>query len=140
MRVLGLDLGTKTLGIAISDKTNVLACPLEVIKYENENYKYLIEKLKIIVKKYNITDIVLGLPKNMDNTIGVAALRSQEFQKYLTSLDCQIHLQDERLSTKEAYKILIGNQHKKINQSKKIDMYAACIILESFLKEKKYEK
>ena len=135
MRVLGLDLGTKTLGVAVSDKTNTLASPLKTIVFHN--YDNLLIELKMIIDEYQITDLVLGLPKNMNNSLGFASSRSMEFYELLkTKFDLNIHLQDERLSTVEAERILINNGNMRREKRKNvIDSVAAMIILENFLKK-----
>jgi len=137
MRALGLDLGTKTLGVAITDKTNSIASPLKVIRFNDSNYEELIEPVKELIETYNITDIVLGLPKNMDNSLGFAAERSLKFKELLEKhIGIEITLIDERLSTKEAEMILFntGNNGKKRKQI--IDGVAATIILETYLRKK----
>ena len=96
MRVLGLDLGTKTLGLAVSDKTNTLASPLKTIVYSD--YDSLIKALKLIVSDYGITDMVLGLPKNMNGTIGPKGELSYKFKEMLEEkLNLEVILEDERL-------------------------------------------
>lgn len=141
MRALGLDLGTKTLGIAVSDKTNTIATPLKVETFPKEDYNYLIKIVKEYVEKYNITNIVLGLPKNMDNSLGFASERSLKFKKLLEEcLDLKIDLVDERLSTVEALGILKETGNKNINQKHIVDAVAASIILESYLRGSKNEK
>ena len=137
MRCLGLDLGTKTLGVAITDKTNSICSPLKVIRFNDSNFEELIEPVKELIEAYNITDIALGLPKNMDNSLGFAAERSIKFKELLEShIDIEIELVDERLSTKEAESILFntGNNGKKRKQI--IDGVAATIILETYLRKK----
>ena len=134
MRVLGLDLGTKTLGIAISDKTNTLSTPVEVINFKKEDYASLIPTIEKLIKDKDITDIALGLPKNMDNTEGFAAERSRNFAKLLESLNVNIHFVDERLTTVSALNILQETGNKKIKEKNVVDAIAANIILESYLK------
>ena len=134
MRILGLDLGTKTLGIAISDKTNTLSTPVEVIKFKDGDYASLIPKIKEIIIDKEITDIALGLPKNMDNTEGFAAKRSRDFAKLLEELPINVHLIDERLTTVSALNILKETGNHKIKEKHIVDAVAANIILESFLK------
>ena len=82
MTVLGLDLGTKTLGVAIS-RTGIIANPYKLLKYDNEEYDKLALEVADIVKKESIETIVLGLPKNMNNTCGFATERSKNFKKVL---------------------------------------------------------
>ena len=106
MRYLGLDLGTKTLGTALSDKSGIISNPFKTFKFKN--YEELITPLKQIIEDYEVEKIVLGLPKNMDNSLGFASKRSLEFQNFLeTKIDIPIVLVDERLSTVEAEKYLL---------------------------------
>lgn len=134
MRILGVDLGIKSLGIAISDKTNTIATPVGVLFFEKENYAKAVDLLKPIIEKNNITDIALGLPKNMDNSLGFAAQRSMEFAKLLNKLNIEVHLVDERLSTVEATNILKETGNKNIKKKEIVDAVAANIILESYLR------
>ena len=134
MKYLGLDLGTKTLGLAIG--IGSIATPYNVLRYSNIND--LIDELLIIIKKENIDELVLGLPKNMNNSLGFASDRSLEFKSLLErKTDIKIHLVDERLSTTEAEKILISTNTSRKKRKEKIDAYAACIILETFLNSKR---
>ena len=135
MRYLGLDLGVKTLGVAISDKTNTLASPLTLIEFERENYDEAIDKLLKIIEEYNIKEVVLGLPKNMDNYLGFASKRSLNFKSMLEDKGIVVHLEDERLTTVSALNILKDNGIHKINEKKKTDIVSAVIILESFLRK-----
>lgn len=136
MKYLALDLGTKTLGLAISDKLGIIASPYKVLRYDDINK--LIEELLIIIKEENVDELVLGLPKNMNNSLGFASERSLNFKTLLESkCDLPIHLVDERLSTMEAENILIGNDTSRQKRKKIIDAYAASIILDTFLKSKK---
>lgn len=136
MKYLALDLGTKTLGLAISDKLGIIASPYKVLRYDDVNK--LIEELLVIIKEENVDELVLGLPKNMNNSLGFASERSLNFKTLLESkCDLPIHLVDERLSTMEAENILIGNDTSRQKRKKIIDAYAASIILDTFLKSKK---
>ena len=140
MRVLALDLGTKTLGLAISDETMMLSSPLTTLRYDNENYEYLLDELEKIIGKYNVKVLVLGLPKNMDNSLGFASQRSLDFKKLLEDrFDLKIELIDERLTTVEAQNILIENNFKREKRKKVIDEYAAMIILDTYLRMCKNE-
>ena len=136
MRYLGLDLGSKTLGIAISDLTGVIATSYKIIRH-NEEYNKLVDEILKIVKEEKISAIVLGLPKNMDNTIGYKGELSISFKKKLEKkIQIPIYLQDERLTTKEAESILIKNDTSRKKRKKVIDSLAATIILQSFLDKK----
>ena len=140
MRVLALDLGTKTLGLAISDETMTLSSPLTTLRYDNENYDYLLDELEKIISKYNIKVLVLGLPKNMDNSLGFASQRSMNFKKLLDErFNIKIELVDERLTTVEAQNILIENNFSRKKRKQVIDEYAAMIILDTYLRMCKNE-
>ncbi len=135
MRYLGLDLGTKTLGLAVTDKTNTIATPYKTCFYNH--YDELIQELKIIVEEKEIGTFVLGYPKNMNNTLGPAIERTETFKKVLeNSFSLPIVLIDERLSTVEAENILIKTDTKRKKRKKIIDSYAAAIILDTYLKRK----
>ena len=116
MSVLGLDLGAKTLGVAISH-TNIIANPYKTIRYNN--YDSLLNEVLNIINKEKVEKIVLGLPKNMNNTSGEAALRSISFKEKLSKLvDIPIILVDERLSTIEAENILLTNDMSRKKKKK----------------------
>ena len=140
MRYLGLDLWTTSLGVAISDKTNTLVSPLTLIKFKKEDYNDALNKLMEIIKDKNISKVVLGLPKNMDNSLGFAAQRSLNFKKILESANVEVILEDERLTTVEAINIMKNNGLKRINEQNKTDVLSAVLILESYLKRQNYEK
>lgn len=100
MRYLGLDLGSKTLGMALSDKTGLIASSLKIVRH-NEEYDRLVGDVVDVVNEYQVETIVLGLPKNMNNSIGFKGELSIEFKSKLEKvLDIPIILEDERLTTK----------------------------------------
>lgn len=137
MRCLGLDLGTKTLGVAMSDKSNMIASPYKVLRWDGENYELLLNDLDNIISDNNITDLVLGLPKNMNNTLGFAAERSLKFKEVLEKhYSMEVHLIDERLSTVEATNYLLDADMSRKKRKKVIDGVAASIILDTYLKMK----
>ena len=137
MRCLGLDLGTRTLGIAISDKTNFIASPLKVLRWDGENYDLLFNELDSIISNNGITDLVLGLPKNMNNTLGFASERSMKFKEALENrYKLKVVLIDERLSTVEAENYLISADMSRKKRKKVIDGVAASLILDTYLKMK----
>lgn len=134
MRYLGLDLGTKTLGLALTDKTNTIASPYKTIRFSN--YDELVLEIKQIVKEKEVGKFILGLPKNMNNSLGYAVDRTKKFQTILeANFDLPIVLIDERLSTTEAENILIETDTKRMKRKEVIDSYAAAIILDTYLKE-----
>ena len=138
MRVLALDLGTKTLGLAISDETMTLSSPLTTLRYDNEDYDYLLDELDKIIKKYNVDVLVLGLPKNMDNSLGFASERSLNFKKLIEdNINIEVILQDERLSSVEANNLMIMGDTSRKNRKEKVDSLAATIILQRYLDQRK---
>lgn len=135
MRYLGLDLGTKSLGIAISDVSKTIASPLKVIKFNSEDYQSALDETLKILKEYNISKIALGYPKNMDGTLGFASTRSVNFKNMLEEhTNIPIILVDERLSTVEAENILLEADISRKKRKKVIDGMAAVLILETFIK------
>lgn len=137
MRCLGLDLGTRTCGLAMSDKTNFIASPFKTLKWDGENYDLLFVELDTIIKDYGITDLVLGLPKNMNNTLGFASERSLKFKEALENrYQFKVTLIDERLSTVEAENYLISADMSRKKRKKVIDGVAASLILDTYLKMK----
>lgn len=136
MRYLGLDLGTKTLGVAITDKTRTIARVLKVIHFKSEDYDTALKEVIKIVEEYDIKKIALGLPKNMNNSYGFASERSLKFKEKLEKLiDIPIILIDERLSTIEAENILLSADVSREKRKKVIDGIAAEIILETLIKK-----
>ena len=136
MRILGLDLGTKTLGIAISDRLGLIANPYKTIKYNNE--EGLLKELDNIITKEQVTKIVLGNPKNMNNSEAFATNRSLLFKEAVEKrYNLEVILIDERLSTKEAENILIASDMRRDKRKIVIDSVAAMIILESYLNRKR---
>ena len=137
MKYLGLDLGSRTLGVAISDVTHTIATSYIVIRH-NEEYDRLLDDVEKIVRDEHIEKIVLGFPKNMNNTIGPKGELSLEFKKKLEQkLNIEVILQDERLTTKEAESVLIKNNTRRNKRRKVIDKLAATIILQSYLDKEK---
>lgn len=134
MKYLGLDLGTKTLGISITDATKTLVRPFDVLRFKFEDYSSIIEDIKKIIKDNDIELVVLGLPKNMDGSIGFAGNRSIAFKEMLEKEKIKVELIDERLTTKSAEDIVHLNNDNVKNTKNRIDSIAACIILENYLK------
>lgn len=136
MRTLGLDFGTRTLGLSLSDETKTIASALKTIRYEKE--EELIKELDSVMKEYSIDELVLGLPKNMNNTIGTRGEASIEFGKKLEEIfQIPVAFQDERLSTVEATHYMIEADVSRKKRKKKIDSLAANIILQTYLDKKK---
>ncbi|MBR3898539.1 MAG: Holliday junction resolvase RuvX [Bacilli bacterium] len=141
MKYLGLDLGTRTLGVSISDITKTVATTYGTINFQEKDYEKAIEELATIMEKEPIEKIVLGYPKNMNGTIGPRALETEEFKKMLEEkFQIEVYLQDERLSTKEATGYMIKADMSRKKRKKKIDSLAANIILQTYLDKRKGEK
>lgn len=134
MRYLGLDLGTKTLGVSIS-RSGIIVNKLNTIKHDN-NLNVLVKEIKKICEEEKIDIIVLGYPKNMNNTIGEKALYIEKFKQKLESNGLFVELQDERLSTVSAEKMLINFDVSRQKRKEIIDSVAATIILEDYLKRR----
>ena len=133
MKYLGLDLGSRTLGVSVSDKTGLIATSYTVIRH-NEEYDRLLNEVGKIIETESISKIVLGFPKNMNNTIGPKGELSLEFKKKLEErFNIEVSLQDERLTTKQAEDMLISNNTRRDKRKKVIDKLAATIILQSYL-------
>ena len=137
MRCLGLDLGSKTLGIAISDMTNVIASVYTTLYFKDEDYKSLLLPLKEIIDKEKIDTLVLGLPKNMNNTMGERALITLEFKEMLESeFQLEVIMEDERLTSVISNNVLIDANVSRKKRKKKVDGMAAVIILHGYLDKK----
>lgn len=135
MRYLGLDLGTKTLGLALSDRTGMIANPYKTLKFNDTSE--LIIPLKKLIEEESIAEIALGLPKNMDGSMGFASERSLKFKELLESeIDIPITLVDERLSTVEAEMYLLNADMSRKKRKEVIDAVAASVILNTFIRMK----
>ena len=136
MRYIGLDLGSRTLGVSLSDQNGIIASSYKIIRHEEE-YEKLIDEIKKIIEEYKVDKIVLGLPKNMNGTIGPKGELSYKFKEMLEKgTGLEVFLEDERLSTREATNLLIQNDTSRKKRKKVIDSMAATIILQSFLDKK----
>lgn len=133
MRYLGLDLGTKTLGLALSDQLGMIATSYKILRH-NEDYDSLIPMLKEEIEKNDVTALVLGLPKNMNNSIGERGEIALNFKEKLeNAFGLPVYMQDERLTTRQAESLLISNDTSRKKRKKVIDSLAATIILQSYL-------
>lgn len=134
MKILGLDLGSKTLGIAISDSLKLIARGIETFSFKENHYHLAIDRIKTIIQNEKIEKIILGYPKNMDGSIGERGKVCEQFaQKLEKELKIKVILWDERLSTLEAEKILIDANISRQKRKKVIDKMAAVVILQSYL-------
>jgi len=131
-RFLGLDIGTKRIGSAISDPLAITAQPLKVISRVPENKA--IEEIKKICNEYNVETIVAGLPKNMDGTQGFQAEDVLNFVEKITKITgLNVKLEDERLTSKIAEKVLIEQNKKPSRNKGLIDITSAILILQQYL-------
>ena len=132
-RILGLDIGTKRIGIAMSDATGIIAQPVETIMREPEDAA--VNKIKEICRQNEIKTIVAGLPKNMNNTIGEQAQDCMNFAEKFKP-DYDIIFEDERLTSRQAEYILMQTGRKYTKDKKLVDLKSACIILQQYLDRK----
>ena len=138
MRIMGLDYGSVTVGVAISDSLCITAQPLETITRRSENkLRRTFARIEELIKEYEVGFIVLGLPLNMDDSTGPRAERTLEFKEALEKrTQMEVILQDERLSTFEAREVLKESGVKPEDTKKYIDKIAASCILQDFLNNK----
>lgn len=138
MRYLGIDLGSKTVGLAMSDTTLTIASTYKTIFFKDEDYRSTINEIKDIIKEYNITKIILGLPKNMNNTLGERAEITLKYKELLEqSTGLPIIMFDERLTSVISNSILIEADMSRKKRKKKVDSIAAQIILQDYLNKEK---
>lgn len=138
MRYLGIDLGSKTVGLAMSDTTLTIASTYKTIIFKDEDYNSTINEIKDIIKEYNITKIILGLPKNMNNTLGERAEITLKYKELLEkSTDLPVIMFDERLTSVISNSILIEADMSRKKRKKKVDSIAAQIILQDYLNKEK---
>lgn len=141
MRYLGIDLGSKTVGLAMSDPTGTIASSFKTIYFDNEDYFSTLDELKEIIKEYDIQKIVLGLPKNMNNTLGERANITLEYKKLLEdNLHIEVVMFDERLTSVISNSILIDADMSRKKRKKVVDKIAAQIILQDYLNKEKNDK
>lgn len=132
-RKLGLDLGSVTCGVAVSDLMGMIATPLTTLRFESENYEQCIVKLQDIIKEKQVDTVVLGLPKHMNGDIGIRGNVSLEFKEMLEELGLTVILWDERLTTVSAERFLISADVSRKKRKKVIDKMAAVTILQDYL-------
>lgn len=135
-RYFGLDLGSKTVGIAISE-SGIIASTLTTIRFTEDNYEEAALKVLELMKLHKIDIVVLGLPKHMNNDIGIRGKISEAFKERLEKeTQAQIILWDERLSSSSARKVMIQGSERRKTQKEKKDELAAVIILQNYLNYK----
>ncbi|MBA1434518.1 Holliday junction resolvase RuvX [Bombilactobacillus bombi] len=142
MRIMGLDVGSKTVGVAVSDLLGWTAQGVEIIRIDETKQEYGLERLAQLVAKYQVEKFVVGFPKNMNNTVGERAEKSQAYGQMLEE---KFHLPvdyiDERLTTVQASRMLIeegdASRHRR---HQVIDKLAAVMILQNYLDRLSYQK
>ena len=132
MRSMGLDFGDKTIGVAVSDLLNFTAQGITVIRRKEVDE---LKELEAIIKEYEVSTIVMGFPKNMNNSIGPRAEKTQEFAEVLKEKFPELKLvfEDERLTTVQVQRQLISADVSRKNRKKVVDKMAAMLILQTFL-------
>lgn len=134
-RIMGLDFGSKTVGVAISDPLGITAQGVEIIRRTAENkLRRTLARIEALVSEYQVTSIVLGLPKNMNNTIGERAEKSLAFKEMLERrTGLPVIMWDERLTTVSANRTLMESGVRRENRKEYVDMIAAVYILQGYL-------
>ena len=133
MRVLGLDLGSRTLGVSVSDALGMIAQPVTTIRFEEDDYDSAFAQVQTYIKEYQIKTVVLGLPKHMNGDVGIRGDISIMFKERLETLGVAVVLWDERLTTVAAQRILIAADVSRKKRKKVIDQMAAVQILQGYL-------
>ena len=135
MKIMGLDLGTKTVGVAISDPLLITAQPVETITRKEENkLRQTLARIEELIVANDVEKIVLGYPKNMNDSIGPRAKFSEEFKEKLERrTGLEVILWDERLTTVAADEVLIESNVRRENRKKYVDQIAAVFILQEYL-------
>ncbi len=137
-RTLALDVGEKTIGVAISDETGSMAFPGETL-WRQEGHKRDMAALRQLIADTKVAEIVVGLPLMMDGSRGIQAEKIEAFVTVLrNNVRIPIHLQDERLSTRQAERVLIAADRRRDERKKTIDSMAACLLLQTYLDRRRY--
>ncbi len=138
MRYIGLDLGRRTCGVAISDPTGIIATAVDTIRFRENDLQKCLECVIIYIREKNAQKIVLGYPINMNGTLGPQSEYVLEFKKMLEeAVDLEVILYDERLTSVEVNKIMISADLSRKKRKTKVDTLAATLILQSYLDSKK---
>ena len=135
MRIMGLDFGSKTVGVAISDELLITAQGIEIIRRKEENkLRQTLARIEELIVEYNVTEIVLGYPKNMNDTLGERVHLTEEFEEKLERrTGLPVSLWDERLTTVAADRIMMEAGVRRENRKDYVDQIAATLILQGYL-------
>lgn len=141
MRIMGLDFGSKTVGVAVSDSLLVTAQGVEIIRRNEENkLRRTLARIEELIAEYEVEEIVLGLPRNMNATVGARAELTLEFKDKLERrTGLPVHMWDERLTTVAADKIMMETGVRRENRKQYVDMIAATLILQGYLDRRSME-
>ena len=142
MRIMGLDYGSKTVGVAVSDPLGLTAQGIEIVRRKSENkLRQTLARIEEIAKEYGVEKIVLGFPKHMNNDIGERAEKSLEFKEMLERrTGLPVVMWDERLTTVEADRTMMETGIRRENRKEYVDMIAAVFILQGYLDRRNNEK
>ena len=142
LRILGLDYGSVTVGVAVSDALLVTAQPVEVIKRKSETkLRQTLARIEELIASYEVQKIVVGYPKNMNNTLGERVQRTEEFREKLEKrTGLEVVMWDERLSTVSAVEVLKEGNVRRENRKNYVDKIAASFILQGYLDSLRFEK
>jgi putative Holliday junction resolvase len=142
IRIMGLDFGSKTVGVAISDPLGLTAQGIEIIRRESENkLRRTLARIEELIREYEVTSLVLGFPKNMNNTIGERAEKTLAFKEMLERrTGLTVTMWDERLTTVAANRALMEGGVRRENRKEYVDMIAAVYILQGYLDSHGREK
>lgn len=137
MKIMGLDVGSKTVGVAISDAFGWTAQGIETVKINEAAGEFGMKRIKELVKEHNVTEFVVGYPKNMNNTVGPRGEASESYKKLLEdTFGFPVKLWDERLTTMAAERMLIEADVSRKKRKLVIDKMAAVMILQGYLDSK----
>lgn len=135
MRIMGLDFGSKTVGVAVSDPTGLIATGLEIVRREREDkLRQTLARIEVLIEEYEVKKIVLGYPKNMNDTLGERVEKTLAFKEMLERrTGLEVELWDERLTTVEADAVMMEAGIRREDRKKYVDKIAASFILQGYL-------
>lgn len=133
-KIIGLDLGSRTCGVALSDALGMIATPVKTIRFEEDDYDSALDQVEDLIDANNVTKVILGLPKHMNGDVGVRGKISIRFKELLEEeRQVEVILWDERLTTVSAQKSMIASNMNRRKRHQMVDTMAAVIILQSYL-------
>lgn len=142
MRIIGLDFGSKTVGVAVSDELLITAQGIEIVRRKSENkLRQTLARIEELIKEYNVEKIILGFPKNMNNSEGERCEKTLEFKEMLERrTGLTVELWDERLTTVAADNLMMEAGIRRENRKEYVDQIAASFILQGYLDYLQNEK